>query len=77
MVQKRKRPEIEVIDANSISTDSSSSDEPSARLKRYLNYNSGVESINSERASNYALGFADTRFFQGLHGFYLRRGIGS
>ena len=38
--------------------------------------NSGVESRNSERAYNYALGFADTSFFQGLHGFYLKRGIG-
>ena len=38
---------------------------------------SGVESRNSERAFNYALGFADTRFFQVLYGFYLRRGIGS
>ena len=38
---------------------------------------SGVESRNSERAFNYALVFADTRFFQGLYGFYLRRGIGA
>ena len=38
---------------------------------------SGVESRNSERAFNYALGFVDTRFFQGLYGFDLMRGIGS
>ena len=37
---------------------------------------SGVENRNSERAYNYALGFADTRYFQGLYGFNLRRGIG-
>ena len=45
------------------------------RNKKY--YKSGVESRNSERAFNYALGFADTRFFQGLYGFDLSRGIGS
>ena len=38
---------------------------------------SAVDRRNSERAFNYALGFADKMFFQGLYVFYLRRGIGS
>ena len=44
---------------------------------RNLTLNSGIESRNSERTFNYALGFADKIFFQGLYVFHLRRGIGS
>ena len=44
-------------------------------FKLYIyTYISGVESRNSERAFNYALGFVDTRFFQGLYGFDLSFG---
>ena len=46
-------------------------------LRNELNIISGAESRNSERAFNYAQGFADTRFFQGLYGFYLGMDIGS